>query len=140
MGTLFVVTRVGIERTANWLKASCSTAKLPGQRATNDNKPRVGIGNCRTLPPMWRSFAAMFVTVFLAEIGDKTQLATMLFSAEGQVSRWVVFAASAAALVTAAAIGVIIGAQIERLVKPQVLRVIAGIGFIAIGAWTIIAR
>ena len=91
-------------------------------------------------PAMWRSFAAMFVTVFLAEIGDKTQLATMLFSAEGQVSRWVVFAASAAALVTAAAIGVIVGAQIERLVKPQVLRVIAGIGFIAIGAWTIIAR
>ena len=89
---------------------------------------------------MWKSFAAMFVTVFLAEIGDKTQLATMLFAAEGQVSRWVVFAASAAALVTAAAIGVIVGAQIERFVKPQVLRVIAGIGFIAIGAWTMIAR
>ena len=89
---------------------------------------------------MWKSFAAMFVTVFLAEIGDKTQLATMLFSAEGQVSRWVVFAASAAALVTAAAIGVVVGAQVERFVKPQVLRVIAGIGFMAIGAWTIIAR
>jgi putative Ca2+/H+ antiporter (TMEM165/GDT1 family) len=89
---------------------------------------------------MWKSFAAMFATVFLAEIGDKTQLATMLFSAEGQVSRWVVFAASAAALVTAAAIGVVVGAQIERFVKPQVLRVIAGAGFIAIGAWTMIAR
>jgi putative Ca2+/H+ antiporter (TMEM165/GDT1 family) len=89
---------------------------------------------------MWKSFAAVFATVFLAEIGDKTQLATMLFSAEGQVSRWVVFAASAAALVTAAAIGVIVGAQLERFVKPQTLKIIAGIGFIAIGAWTIIAR
>ena len=89
---------------------------------------------------MWKSFAAVFVTIFLAEIGDKTQLATLLFSAEGQTSRWVVFAGSAAALVTAAAIGVVVGGQLERFVKPQVLRIIAGIGFIAIGAWTIIRR
>jgi putative Ca2+/H+ antiporter (TMEM165/GDT1 family) len=89
---------------------------------------------------MWKSFAAMFATIFLAEIGDKTQLATMLFSAEGQTSRWIVFAASAAALVTAAAIGVVVGAQVERLVKPQTLKVIAGAGFIAIGLWTIFAR
>jgi putative Ca2+/H+ antiporter (TMEM165/GDT1 family) len=89
---------------------------------------------------MWKSFAAIFSTVFLAEIGDKTQLATMLFSAEGQVSRWVVFAASAAALVTASAIGVVLGAQVERLVKPQTLKLIAGVGFIAIGVWTIASR
>src|SRR5437763_8948873 len=138
MGTSEMVTRVGIEPTTNWLKASCSTAELPGQRATNDNKPPVRIGNCRTVPLMWRSFAAMFAAVFLAEIGDKTQLATMLFSAEGQVSRWVVFAASASALVTAAAIGVALGAQLERFVKPHTLRIAAGIGFIVIGAWTII--
>jgi putative Ca2+/H+ antiporter (TMEM165/GDT1 family) len=89
---------------------------------------------------MWKSFAAMFATIFVAEIGDKTQLATLLFSAEGEVSRWVVFAASAAALVTAAGIGVIVGAQLERVVKPQTLKIVAGIGFIAIGAWTIIGR
>src|SRR5437763_15803407 len=140
MGTSEMVTRVGIEPTTNWLKASCSTAELPGRRATNDSKPAVRIGNCRTVPPMWRSFAAMFATVFLAEIGDKTQLATMLFSAEGQVSRWVVFAASATALVTAAAIGVIVGAQLERFIKPQTLKIVAGIGFVAIGLWTIFAR
>jgi putative Ca2+/H+ antiporter (TMEM165/GDT1 family) len=87
---------------------------------------------------MWRSFAAVFVSIFLAEIGDKTQLATMLFSAEGQTSRWVVFAGSAAALVTAAAIGVLAGGQVERFVKPHTLKIVAGIGFIAIGAWTII--
>jgi putative Ca2+/H+ antiporter (TMEM165/GDT1 family) len=89
---------------------------------------------------MWKSFAAIFSTVFLAEIGDKTQLATMLFSAEGQVSRWVVFAASAAALVTAAALGVVVGGQVERLVKPQTLKIIAGAGFIIIGVWTIVSR
>ena len=87
---------------------------------------------------MWRSFAVVFTTVFLAEIGDKTQLATMLFSAEGQTSRWVVFAGSALALVTAAGIGVLVGGQLERFIKPQTLRIVAGIGFIVIGAWTII--
>ncbi len=58
----------------------------------------------------------------------------------GSVRGWVIFAGSAAALVTAAAIGVLVGAQLERLVKPQTLKLIAGIGFIAIGAWTIFAR
>ena len=87
---------------------------------------------------MWKSFAAIFAAVFVAEIGDKTQLATMLFSAEGETSRWVVFAGSATALVTAAAIGVVLGAQLERFLKPHTLKLIAGIGFIVIGAWTII--
>jgi len=89
---------------------------------------------------MWRTFAAIFAAVFLAEIGDKTQLATMLFAAEGQASKWVVFAASSAALVTAAGIGVLVGAQLERLVKPQTLKLLAGIGFIVIGVWTILRR
>jgi putative Ca2+/H+ antiporter (TMEM165/GDT1 family) len=89
---------------------------------------------------MWKSFAAIFATVFLAEIGDKTQLATMMFSAEGESNRWVVFAASSAALVLAAAIGVLVGAQLERFVQPRTLKLIAGIGFIAIGLWTIVSR
>lgn len=92
------------------------------------------------MPVMWNAFAAVFVTVFLAEIGDKTQLATMLFAAEGRASGWVVFAASASALVAAAGIGVLVGAQLERLVRPQTLKLIAGVGFIAIGLWTLIHR
>ncbi len=89
---------------------------------------------------MWKAFPAIFLTVFLAEIGDKTQLATMLFSAEGQTSKWVVFAASSAALVVAAGIGVLVGAQLERFIKPQTLKLIAGIGFVAIGVWTMVSR
>ena len=92
------------------------------------------------MPGMWRSFAAVFATVFLAEIGDKTQLATMLFAAEGERSKWVVFAASAAALVAAAGMGVLVGAQLERWVKPQTLKLVAGIGFVAIGLWTVFSR
>jgi putative Ca2+/H+ antiporter (TMEM165/GDT1 family) len=85
---------------------------------------------------MWRVFMTVFTTVFIAEIGDKTQLATMLFSGEAKVSRWVIFAASASALTLAAAIGVIVGAQLERFVSPRTLRMVAGVGFIVIGVWT----
>jgi putative Ca2+/H+ antiporter (TMEM165/GDT1 family) len=88
----------------------------------------------------WKTFATVFATVFVAEIGDKTQLATMLFAAEGQVNKWVVFAGSALALVLAAGIGVLVGAQLERFVKPSTLKTIAGIGFIAIGLWTLISK
>ena len=80
------------------------------------------------------------MTVFLAEIGDKTQLATMLFASEAKVSKWVIFAGSALALVLAAGIGVIVGAQLERFVAPRTLKLVAGIGFIAIGLWTLISR
>lgn len=88
---------------------------------------------------MLRTFGTIFLAVFVAEIGDKTQLATMLFAAEGR-SKWLVFAAAAGALVLAAAIGVLVGAQIERWVAPRTLKVIAGIGFLAIGAWTLLSR
>ena len=50
----------------------------------------------------WKTFATVFVTVFVAEMGDKTQLATLLFSADRQVSKWAVFAGSALALTAAA--------------------------------------
>ena len=89
---------------------------------------------------MTRAFFSVFVTVFLAEIGDKTQLATMLFASEAKVSKWVIFAGSALALVLAAAIGVLVGAQLERFVAPRTLKLVAGIGFIAIGLWTLISR
>jgi len=89
---------------------------------------------------MIRAFFTVFTTVFIAEIGDKTQLATMLFASEAKVNKWVIFAGSAVALTLAAAIGVVIGAQLERFISPRTLKVIAGIGFIAIGAWTLLSR
>jgi putative Ca2+/H+ antiporter (TMEM165/GDT1 family) len=88
----------------------------------------------------WRVFAKVFGVVFVAEIGDKTQLATVLFSAESGASRWAVFAGAASALAVAAAIGVLLGAQLERFVKPSTLKLVAGIGFIAIGVWTLATR
>jgi putative Ca2+/H+ antiporter (TMEM165/GDT1 family) len=89
---------------------------------------------------MLKTFLTVFFTVFIAEIGDKTQLATMLFASEAKVSKWVIFAGSALALTIAAAIGVIVGAQLERLVSPRTLKLVAGGGFIVIGFWTMLSR
>lgn len=88
----------------------------------------------------WKTLATVFVTVFVAEIGDKTQLATMLFASEGDTNRWIVFAGASLALVCAAAVGVLVGAQLERLIAPRTLKVIAGIGFIVIGVWTLVSK
>jgi putative Ca2+/H+ antiporter (TMEM165/GDT1 family) len=89
---------------------------------------------------LWRAFFTVFTTVFIAEIGDKTQLATMLFAGEAKVSRWVIFAGSACALTLAAALGVIVGAQLERFISPRTLRIVAGAGFIVIGVWTLLSK
>ncbi len=82
-------------------------------------------------------FATVFLTVFLAELGDKTQLATVLFTADKPASKWTVFAASSSALVLACAIGVAAGVWVARHVNPAHLQIVAGIGFILIGAWTL---
>ena len=82
-------------------------------------------------------FYTVFATVFLAELGDKTQLATVLFTADKPTSKLTVFAASASALVLAAAIGVLAGTFVAQHVNPRHLQIVAGIGFVVIGAWTL---
>ena len=83
-------------------------------------------------------FATIFITVFLAELGDKTQLATMLFAADGQVSKWTVFAGAALALVATSALGVVAGSLISNVISPKQLQLLAGGGFVAIGLWTLV--
>jgi putative Ca2+/H+ antiporter (TMEM165/GDT1 family) len=84
-----------------------------------------------------RVFATVFATIFIAELGDKTQLATLLYAADAENPRLTVFAASACALVLTSALGVLGGVIISQYVTPKVLSWIAGVGFIAIGLWTI---
>jgi len=80
--------------------------------------------------------AAIFGTVFLAELGDKTQLATVLFAANRQNAALAVFLAAATALVASTAIAVVAGSALSHYVNPRHLAILAGIGFIVIGAWT----
>ena len=83
-------------------------------------------------------FATVFATVFVAELGDKTQLATLLYAADAQNPKLTIFAASASALVLASAIGVLAGSLVAQHVSSKVLSYVAGAGFIAIGIWTMV--
>ena len=79
----------------------------------------------------------VFATVFLAELGDKTQLATLLFATREGTSLTTVFLAASAALIATTALGVVAGAAIGHYMNPRYLAYVAGVGFILIGAWTI---
>lgn len=87
----------------------------------------------------FKLFGTVFATVFIAELGDKTQLATLLYASDASRSRLTVFAASATALVVSSALGVLAGAAVSEHVSPQVVRWLAGCGFIAVGAWILLA-
>jgi putative Ca2+/H+ antiporter (TMEM165/GDT1 family) len=84
----------------------------------------------------WKLALTTFTTVFLAELGDKTQLATLTFASSGQ-SRWAVFIGSACALVLASALAVLAGEAVTRVVPPHVLKRVAGVAFVAIGVWVL---
>ena len=83
-------------------------------------------------------FFPVFAAVFIAELGDKTQLATMLFAADKEVSKWSVFLGASAALVVATAIGVIAGTLLSEFINEKYLNYLAGAGFILIGAFTLV--
>jgi putative Ca2+/H+ antiporter (TMEM165/GDT1 family) len=88
-----------------------------------------------------RQLLVIFMTVFLAELGDKTQLATLLFAADEKApSPFLVFLAAAGALVLSTAIAVIAGTAAERYLTMVPLKLIAGLGFIIIGIWTVTAH
>jgi putative Ca2+/H+ antiporter (TMEM165/GDT1 family) len=85
-----------------------------------------------------KMLATVFVTVFLAELGDKTQLATVLFAADRGASKLAVFTGAALALILATAIGVLAGDFVARHVNVVWLRYLAGAGFVVIGLWTLL--
>lgn len=85
----------------------------------------------------WKIFFTIFASVFVAELGDKTQLATMLFATDKAVSKYTVFLAASGALIVASAIGVLAGSLLSGYINEKYLHYIAGVGFIAIGAFTL---
>jgi putative Ca2+/H+ antiporter (TMEM165/GDT1 family) len=85
----------------------------------------------------WKIFLTIFGAVFIAELGDKTQLATVLFATDKEVNKYTVFVAASAALVVASAIGVLAGSLLSDYIDEKYLHYIAGIGFIIIGVFTL---
>lgn len=84
------------------------------------------------------TFSSVFLSVFTAELGDKTQLATLLFASDREVSKLTVFLASSLALVVGTGLAVAAGKVVFGFVSAKVLRRLAGFGFIAIGIHTLL--
>ena len=78
-------------------------------------------------------FLTVFATVFLAELGDKTQLATMLFATDRGNSKLTIFLAASLALIAATAIGVLAGHLLSQFISERTLHIAAGISFLLIG-------
>jgi putative Ca2+/H+ antiporter (TMEM165/GDT1 family) len=85
----------------------------------------------------FKALITVFAAVFIAELGDKTQLATMLFAADQQASKLTVFVGASLALICASALGVLAGGLVAQYSNPRILSYVAGAGFVLIGVWTI---
>jgi putative Ca2+/H+ antiporter (TMEM165/GDT1 family) len=87
-----------------------------------------------------KTVLVIFGSVLLAELGDKTQIATMLYATNQTVRPVFVFIAASSALVISTFLAVVFGSTITRFVPPSTLKLIAGIAFITVGIWTVASR
>jgi putative Ca2+/H+ antiporter (TMEM165/GDT1 family) len=98
-----------------------SAAKEPKEEPKKDNSKA------------WGVFASTFITIFLAEIGDKTQLTTLLMAAQSH-SPWIVFAGAGSALVLTSLLGVLLGQWLATKIEPKTLEKLAGVILLIISA------
>ena len=116
------IERQNIEIASNNLEATTSEKK---ERTIEQNRNR-----------FWTVFNSTFITIFLAEMGDKTQLVTLLMSAESQ-SPWIVFAGAAIALIATSLLGVLIGYWLSKKLSPKTLDLSVAILLLSITGWLI---
>ena len=87
-----------------------------------------------------KTLLVIFGSVLLAELGDKTQMATMLYATDKSVRPLSVFLAASSALVVSTLLAVVFGSVINRYIPTATLKLIAGLAFIGVGIWTVISR
>lgn len=95
------------------------------EAAAAPTSPQTSLGALFT-PSFWKTFASTFITIFLAELGDKTQVSTLLLSAQSH-QPWIVFTGAALALVATSAIGVWVGCWLAKRIAPQTIERSAGV-------------
>ncbi|HIK46759.1 MAG TPA: TMEM165/GDT1 family protein [Leptolyngbyaceae cyanobacterium M65_K2018_010] len=100
--------------------------EAPG--AASESSPKLVEGRFR------RVFVSTFITIFLAELGDKTQVTTLLMSAQAE-SPWVVFLGAGTALVATSLLGVLLGRWLARRLQPKILDTASGTILLGITLW-----
>ena len=102
----------------------------------NASEPSQAV-KAHTNSQFWKVFSSTFITIFLAELGDKTQVATLLMTAESHAP-WVVFTGAAAALVTTSLLGVLVGQWLSSRISPKTLDTAAGLTLALIAVWLLV--
>jgi putative Ca2+/H+ antiporter (TMEM165/GDT1 family) len=87
----------------------------------------------------WKLLASTFGAIFLAELGDKTQLATFGIAAAGR-AKLSVFLGAAAALIATSAIAVLVGGSLSRVVPEEIVKRAAGVLFVGIGLFYLFGK
>lgn len=87
----------------------------------------------------WQLFSICFVTVFISELGDKSQLVTLTMSSNSS-SPWYIFIGSAAALVLTSGLGVLLGDGVANFLPDRFLKAIAALVFAFIAFRTLAAQ
>ncbi len=98
------------------------------ETVSNDSSPSPTPSSAKqplTLGQEFKIFVSTFLTILVAELGDKTQLTTLLMSAESQ-SPWIVFLGAGSALVATSLLGVLLGRWLSKRVSPRVLETAVG--------------
>lgn len=111
------------------------TACVPESPANRiDGTPATTTGGFR------REFLMAFIAIFLAELGDKTQLSTLLMTAQSHAP-WVVFLGAATALIVTSMLGVLVGRWLAKYLPPAILRTASGVTLLVISSllfWDIV--
>lgn len=79
------------------------------------------------------TWATTYIIIILCELGDKTQVAVLLFTSKNPTRRWTIFAASALALVLCVMIEVTVGVTLARYIGPALINRVAGVMFLLLG-------
>jgi Ca2+/H+ antiporter, TMEM165/GDT1 family len=88
----------------------------------------------------WKMFGTAFLTLFLAELGDKTQLAVISMSAKEGSSKLAVFAGASLALILVTLLGVLVGSILTQFVPVEWLQRIVALAFIVIGVLMLLGK
>ena len=116
-----------------------ATISQPSETESYSLQPLVK-ENRKPQESLFMVFGTTFITIFLAEIGDKTQLSTLLMSAESHAP-WVVFLGSGVALITTSLLGILLGGWIATKLSPKTVEKSAGVMLLLISimlVWDVI--
>jgi putative Ca2+/H+ antiporter (TMEM165/GDT1 family) len=99
--------------------------------------PRETQGEVQSVSVNFQVLGSTFLMIFLAELGDKTQLSTFAFASQSK-SPLSVFLGASLALVCSSFLGVVLGGVLGRFVPERIMKGLAAVVFLGFGVWTLV--